>query len=67
MSHRDFHPVNVDGCFGCKVAGLGYDGKHLTKSTTDDNRATVTEHRNGRQDVTVRPRTVRLVTRIEEN
>lgn len=58
--HRLAHPADVPGCFGCKVYGIGYDGKHLTKSTTDENRATTTEHRSGRVDVVVRPKLVTL-------
>lgn len=54
MAHRDYHPTPVDGCFGCKVAGVAYDRKHLTRSRTDENRAMITEHRDGRQDVTIR-------------
>ena len=23
MKHRETHPVFVDGCFGCKIAGVG--------------------------------------------
>lgn len=60
MTHREHHPTRVDGCFGCKVAGVGFDSGRRTRSTTDENNATVTEHRNGRQDVTVRPRTHQL-------
>jgi len=66
MTHKRFHPQPVEGCFGCKVARLGFDGRHLTKSTTDENRATVTEHRDGRQDVTVRPKALRYRTQVEE-
>lgn len=55
MAHRDHHPRPVDGCFGCKVSAVAYDGGHLTRSTMDENRATITEHRDGRQDVIVRP------------
>jgi hypothetical protein len=65
MAHRDLHPEPVSDCFGCKVAGIGYDGGHRTQVTTDANRATIVQHRDGRQDVTVRPRTVRLVARME--
>lgn len=66
MTHISFHPSYVDGCIGCKVNSIGYDGKHLTKSTVDENRATITEHRSGCQDVTVRPRTVSLTTQVKE-
>lgn len=60
MTHRDHHPRPVEGCFGCKVSTVGYDGRHLTRSATDERRATITEHRDGRQDVTVRAPGVRM-------
>lgn len=66
MTHREHHPAPVEGCFGCKVSGLGFDGGHLSRSTTDENRATITEHRDGRQDVTVRPPRVRLRAAVTE-
>jgi hypothetical protein len=25
--HRDHHPSPVEGCFGCKVLGIGWQGK----------------------------------------
>lgn len=59
MAHRDHHPTEVPGCFGCKVLGIGVDGKHLTKTvrvTADDGPQTVgtqTEHRDGRMDAHV--------------
>lgn len=61
MHHREFHPQPVDGCMGCKVLGLGYDGGHLTKVSVVPNEATgqvagqTTEHRDGRQDAIARP------------
>jgi hypothetical protein len=58
--HRDRHPVPRAGCFGCKVAGVGFDAGHTTRSTTDENRATITEHRDGRQDVLIRAPRVRV-------
>lgn len=27
MSHREHHPKPVEGCFGCKVQGIGYQGR----------------------------------------
>lgn len=74
------HPEPVDGCFGCKVGTLGYDGKHITRTTVNSDpmettvighdgevttvragkvRSEVTEHRDGRQDVTLEPPVVR--------
>lgn len=55
MAHRDHHPEPRDDCFGCKVAGLGYDGGHVTKVTVDEFKSRITEHRDGRQDALVRP------------
>lgn len=72
MAHNDFHPVYVDGCFGCKVGSIGYDGKRTSKktihpATPESLHAEVTEHRDGRQDVTVKPPAVRLrATTTEE-
>lgn len=67
MSHRDHHPSPMDWCFGCKVASVGYDGRHLTRTVTDENQASTTEHRSGRQDVTVRaPRVALRTTQTEE-
>ena len=68
MSHRDRHPVPVEGCFGCKVSAVRFDGGHRTRVTTDENRATTVEHRDGRQDVTVRPKrlAIRTTTRMED-
>ena len=55
LHQRRTHPTPVEGCFGCKVGGIGYDGKHLTNPVTDENNNTVTEHRSGRVDVLIRP------------
>jgi len=65
--HKDFHPQAVEGCFGCKGLSIGYDGKHLTKSITDENNATTVQHRSGRQDVTVRPKRIKIKTMVEED
>jgi|WetSurSiteA1Bulk_404760.scaffolds.fasta_scaffold04978_4 hypothetical protein len=54
MTHREYHPTSVEGCMGCKVTSLGFDGGHRLRATTDENRATITEHRDGRQDVLIR-------------
>ena len=55
--HTDHHPQPVDGCFGCKVLGIGYDGKHTTRLVREGN-AVIRKYRNGRQDVTITPKTV---------
>jgi hypothetical protein len=59
MAHSDHHPEYVDGCFGCKVASVGYDGQHQTRIIRDG-RNFVRQHRNGRQDVQINPETVRI-------
>jgi hypothetical protein len=67
VSHRAHHPSPVKGCFGCKVSGLGFDGGHTTRSTTDEHHATVTEHRSGRQDVLLRAPGIHIrTTQTEE-
>lgn len=71
MAHVDHHPVPVEGCFGCKVLGVGFDGRHTSRSTRiprtpEQLGATVTEHRDGRQDTTVHAPTVRVRTRTSE-
>lgn len=66
MGHRDFHPLPVDDCFGCKVASIGYDGGHVQRRTVvpnEDNGRPAgfhVEHRNGRQDAVVRPESVHV-------
>lgn len=60
------HPQYVEGCFGCKVGGVGYDGKHMTKATTDDMKNTTTEHRDGRQDVLIRAPHIVMQTYAKE-
>jgi hypothetical protein len=60
VTHREHHPIPIEGCFGCKVSGVAFDGGHLTRSAVDEHRSTITEHRDGRQDVTVRPPRVRM-------
>lgn len=66
LHQRRTHPTPVPGCFGCKAGTVGYDGKHLTKVThqREDN-ATLVDHRDGRRDVTVRPKTIHLRTVTE--
>lgn len=64
MTHRKFHPQSIDGCFGCKVSAVGFDGGHSTRVTLDENLSETTEHRDGRQSVIVRPKSVRLMTKV---
>lgn len=66
MAHSDRHPEYVEGCFGCKVSTVGYDGKHKTRATVDENNAVITEHRSGRVDVNIRPRGIRMKTSTHE-
>lgn len=67
MRHQDAHPEPVEGCFGCKCLGIGYDGKHTTRVTTDENKARITEHRDGRQDVLIRAPRTRVTTSVTED
>jgi hypothetical protein len=67
MAHRDLHPTLVEGCIGCKVLGLGYDGGHLTRAVTDEHNNTTTYHRSGRQDVLIRAPRVTLSTREDRD
>jgi hypothetical protein len=71
VSHRRFHPAPVDDCFGCKVASIGYDGGTTSRAnritgTPESLPATVTEHRDGRQDVTVHAPAIRMRTSVHE-
>ena len=51
--HRDVHPDDVDGCFGCKVLGIGYDSHVTTRTTRDEAGNDTTEHRSGRVDIRI--------------
>jgi hypothetical protein len=62
VAHSDAHPVEVPGCFGCKVSRVGIDRKHLTRTTRDELGHDTTEHRDGRQDVTIRAPRIRIGT-----
>lgn len=80
MAHHDRHPNPVPGCFGCKVATLGFQGLrsgsadptrvHPVVSDDGPRRGRVvghhTEHWDGRQDATVRPAVMRLRTQVTE-
>jgi hypothetical protein len=61
VTHREHHPAPVDGCFGCKVQGIGYDGGTVTHTTRDELGNARTEHRSGRVDVAVRPQSVTTI------
>jgi hypothetical protein len=60
MKHRETHPSPVDGCFGCKVQSIGFDGKNLTRTLRDEAGNDTTEHRSGRVDVTIHARPTKL-------
>lgn len=62
MAHSDRHPDAVEGCFGCKVSRVGIDRKHLTRTTRDELGHDTTEHRDGRQDVTIRAPRIRIAS-----
>lgn len=64
--HRRTHPTPVPGCFGCRVIGVGYDGKHLTRARTDEFNNTTTEHRSGRVDIHIRAPKLTLKTHTRE-
>jgi hypothetical protein len=53
VKHRETHPAPVDGCFGCKVQSIGFDGQHYTRTTRDEAGNDTTEHRSGRVDVNI--------------
>lgn len=38
MKHREVHPVDVDGCFGCKVMGLQMNPGDATSGKTMTNK-----------------------------
>jgi hypothetical protein len=82
MHHRDVHPTDMPGCFGCKALGIGYQGL-LSRVGPDPTRRTPvtieegphrgrvgghhTEHWDGRQDATVTPGAIRVrATTTEE-
>jgi hypothetical protein len=66
VTHLEHHPDRVEGCFGCKVLGLGYDGGHRERRTVVSNEINGrpaghhVEHRDGRQDAVVRPDALRV-------
>lgn len=51
---------------GCKVLTIGYDGRTLSSTRTDENGAILTSHRDGREDVTVRVPSVAVTTAVQE-
>jgi hypothetical protein len=81
MHHRDVHPVDVPGCFGCKCLGIRYQG-HRSRQGKDPIRRTPaiadhgpragkpagyhTDHWDGRRDATVHPGAVRVRLKTEE-
>lgn len=56
----------VDGCFGCKVLGVGFDGGHVTRTVpvlndeTGQRTGSHIQHRDGRQDALANPGTVKV-------
>lgn len=80
-NHRDTHPVDVEGCFGCKALGVsvatlrirhGADPVERVPVVREEGRLAGTvggyhaKHWDGRQDATVCPPTVALKTRVSE-
>jgi hypothetical protein len=66
MAHSDRHPEYIEGCFGCKVSSVGFDGGNTIRSTVDEHNAVITEHRSGRVDVNIRPKGMRMKTSTHE-
>jgi hypothetical protein len=66
MAHSDRHPDPVDGCFGCRVDGIGVDRKHLTRTTRDELGNDTREHRNGSVDVRINAPRLRARTTVME-
>ncbi|MGD2042042.1 MAG: hypothetical protein PVJ28_00210 [Acidimicrobiia bacterium] len=60
MKHRQTHPTPVEGCFGCKVQSIGFDGRHLTRTTRDEAGHDTTEHRSGRVDVNINAKAAKV-------
>jgi hypothetical protein len=64
MAHKDRHPVLVDGCFGCKVDGIGYDSGVRTRTKRDEAGNDITEHRTGQIDVTINARPLKMAAGV---
>ena len=67
MSVHGRHVVGVPGCFGCKVSGVGFDSGTRQRTTRDAAGNDVTEHRDGRQDVTIRAPRIGIDMRAREH
>jgi len=65
-SHRDAHPVAVEGCFGCKVIGIGYDSGVTTRVTRDEAGNDTREHRSGRVDIKINAPHIRVTSKTTE-
>lgn len=64
-THRDRCTIqNPAECFGCRVDGIGYDRKNLTRTTRDEAGNDTTEHRSGRVDVRINAPAVQYRTRV---
>lgn len=72
MRHELAHPLPVEGCFGCKVLGIGIDGKNTmqVKPVVSDETGRVVgrtrDHRDGRRDAIAQPETI-VVSRRGRN
>jgi hypothetical protein len=79
MSHRDLHPTPVEGCFGCHVSTLGFQGLRSrqgvdpvekVKVIGDDGRrggkvvGFHKKHWDGRQDVVAMPVPIKIKTKV---
>ena len=77
-NHRDTHPTDVDGCFGCKALGVGYQGLQSrqgadpvqvvpVRGDVDGRRVGEQhEHWDGRRDATVTAPSVLVKMKTQE-
>ncbi len=44
MKHREVHPtLDVEGCFGCRIAGVSFSASSMPSRKHDNNRIEATE------------------------
>ena len=44
MKHREIHPtLDVEGCFGCRIAGVSFAASSMPSRKQDNNRIEATE------------------------
>jgi hypothetical protein len=79
--HSRTHPEPVDGCYGCKVIGVGVQALQIRHGADPTRRVPVvrevgptrgtvggyhTEHWDGRRDATVQPAAIALKAKVTE-